>query len=206
MQNEDPPIIDYCKYCEARVHFLPLYVHALEAEDGCDEEYTLVECSLCHKPALFYREEMRMAESLDWEPPVHEIVYPQSDRQRGLDFSVPLSVSKSYYEAASAEDAKLWLSAQVMVGRTLEAICKHFCPGAKSIFDGLEEIYRQGLLSKQMLDWSHDLRLLRNLAAHTNDQEVGEWDVSTSLDFLQALLTMLFKIAHDFKTYKDSKT
>ncbi|MFY0677493.1 MAG: DUF4145 domain-containing protein [Neptuniibacter sp.] len=195
----------YCLVCEELTLFQVNHTHSAEASDGCEEEYSIGTCSECMELAVFYREDVALCKNQFGDEPEYIRAFPVPEDNRSLSYVAPESVSKPYYEAVHAESEGLWLSAAVMLGKSLEALCKHFRPDSTSIFDGLNKLHSDGLLSKKMLDWGHDLRVIRNQAAHSTESDIIEWDVSVAFDFFRALVVMLFEIDHYYAVYKEAK-
>jgi len=198
--DDDSPILHYCADCEARVVYERVYVHERTAPDGRDEEYTLTKCSICGEPALFFRDE------IDFQQSVLDIAEPQYHRlweqlPRGLDCGLPPSVDGPYIEACEAELLHLPMSAGVMIGRALEAMCKDLDPSTESIHQALAKMRREGALSDEMFRWASELRLLRNIAAHATDQPVDESDIAAALDLLEAILRIVYDVRPKFKHY-----
>lgn len=92
-----------------------------------------------------------------------------------------------------------------MVGCTLEAICREFDPTVKTVFDGLKSLHSQGIISQELLDWSNQLRVLRNWAAHATTKKIELRDASDSLDFLQAILEIRYELRPKFEAFKKRK-
>jgi hypothetical protein len=195
-----PPLLHYCGSCEARVVFTPIYVHERVASDGRDEEYTLAGCSICGEPALFYRDEVEFQESV-LNIPEAQFHRLWESLPRGLSFPVPPSVDIPYVEACEAELLHLPMSAAVMIGRALEAMCKDLEPNSGSIHQALLALRERGAVSEEMFQWASELRLLRNIAAHASDQLVSESEVEAALDFLEAILEIVYHIRPKFHAY-----
>jgi hypothetical protein len=199
--SDDPPPTDYCYECRARVRYKVVHIHKRSALDDCPEEYTLAACSVCGEPSLFYRQEVDLQlEVLEVEMPEFHRLYPKQPRT--LDCELPELVDKSYVDACEAELMHLPMASAVMTGRALEATCKDFDPGAKSIADGLRRMRDRGALSLELFEWASELRVLRNEAAHATQKEVRESDASEALDFLQAILETIYDIRPKFERFK----
>jgi hypothetical protein len=197
-------LTDYCFECEAQVRFKIVHVHNRRGLDDCPEEYTLAACSVCGEPSLFYRQELSLQrEILEIDLPQFNRLYPTSPRV--IDFDVPEAVGRSYDEACAAESTHLAMAAAVMVGRALEATCKHFDPRSRSIADGLQRMKAAGLLSEELYEWASELRVLRNEAAHASQSGVDETEASEALDFLQAILEIIYEIRPKFQRFKDRR-
>ncbi len=149
---------------------------------------------------------MKLANEFGWNEPAHIRAFPLEDDNRSLSSCAPESVSQPYYEAVHAESPGLWEASAVMLGKSLEVVCRHFYPDSKSMFEGLNTLYAKGFLSKRMLDWGHDVRVLRNAAAHRRELAITESDVSVAFDFCRALIVILFEIDHNYAVYRQAKS
>jgi hypothetical protein len=123
---------------------------------------------------------------------------------RRIGFAVPSHVLSSYNEATRCEAAGTWTAAAVMVGRALEAVCRDFDPEARGIHDGLRRMFNAGAISQELRDWGDGLRLVRNEGAHPGERVVPG-DAKFSLDFLQALLEILYDLRPRFEAWQEDR-
>jgi len=184
-----------CPHCERPMTFVVDAVHILP-DEGPPEEYTFGHCDTCKKPAVFFRENMGDG----FEKDSFYRTYPSQDRHIG--YYLPEIVRQSYEEAVRCESAKTWIACVVMVGRTLEAVCKEFDPNTKSVFEGLKSLHVKGIISTELLEWATELRVLRNLGAHATSQKIEVFDALGALDFLQAILEILYDLRPRFEQFK----
>jgi hypothetical protein len=89
-----------------------------------------------------------------------------------------------------------------MVGRTLEAVCKEFEPTTRTVYDGLKSLHAKGFISNELLEWATELRVLRNLGAHATNEKIDVLDATGALDFLQAILEILYDLRPKFEQFK----
>jgi Domain of unknown function (DUF4145) len=198
--TDTPAVMAFrCPDCDAPRPFSLVHKHSRYLEEAdLPEEYSYVVCRVCAAPMLLVRE--NYGEGFEG---AHHQVYPSLRRQ--IRFSVPLGVSNSYEEAVKCEGAKAWMGTVVMVGRALEAICKDFDPSVKSIQDGLRKMLQAGAISQEMYDWGDGLRVVRNVGAHATTERVSPTDARHSLDFLQALIEILFDLRVRFAEWQDER-
>lgn len=189
---------NYCSHCEDSTTFVIDKVHTLP-DEGPPEEYTFAHCEVCNYPAIFFREDM--GDGFDQD--AYYRMFPSQDRHIG--YFLPPVIRDSYEEAVQCEKSKTAIAALTMVGRTLEAICKEFDPNTKSIYDGLKSLQSKGIISQELLDWANALRALRNTAAHATTMKIEMQDATDSLDFLQAILEILFELRPRFEKFQKRK-
>jgi hypothetical protein len=192
-------IAEVCYSCQQPRTLIVTTVHELPDERP-PEEYTFAYCSRCAKPAVFYREDM--GDGFDKD--VYYRVYPA--QQRHIGYYLPDIVRQSYEEAVHCESATTSMACVVMVGRTLEAVCKEFGFSTRSVFEGLKSMYDKGVISQELLDWANELRVLRNVGAHATGQRVDCLDATEALDFLQAILEILYELRPKFEKFKLRRT
>jgi hypothetical protein len=75
-------------------------------------------------------------------------------------------------------------------------------PNTKSIFEGLKSLHVKGIISTELLEWATELRVLRNLGAHATSQKNEVFDALGALDFLQAILEILYDLRPRFEQFK----
>lgn len=188
---------------EKLIFFNPRYVHLHQDGYDCEEEYTIAVCAECKEVSIFFRSDLNILEPLGREI---EYFYLWPIEKRFLDIEVPNEVGNSYNEAVEASKNRLNKSAAVMIGRAVEAVCKDYDPNIKTIYSGLEAMLKDGSLSQEMYNWATELRLLRNIGAHSTEQEICGGDVENALDFLSALLTIIYDIRPKYEKYINVKS
>jgi hypothetical protein len=125
--------------------------------------------------------------------------------KRQLSFAIPLSVRRAYEEAVRCEDAKAWTATAVMVGTAVEAICKDFDHSSTSIAEGLKRMRDAGAISQELFEWGNGLRHLRNEGAHAAPTNVSAADAAFAVDFVQALIEILFDLRERFEAWQEDR-
>ena len=195
--NEIKNVGSYCSHCENPTAFF-LYKAAEFERRGEALTYYFGTCQYCNGPGIFTTSDSpdeARPESLRRVFPLHRSM---------LACQLPVIAQKSYEEALRCEEAKAWLASVVMVGRTLEAVCKEHFPEEKSlsIFRGIDRLYAEGIISEQLKTWANELRILRNIGAHATEIEVSEPDAKEAIDFLRAILENLYDLTPKFTEFK----
>ncbi len=196
---------DFCSTCETNVKFESVAEYKFIEDDGCPEEYTLAKCIVCNNPALFYREDPEFFEALYGEHEYPKVMVWPREHDRTLSFHVPHQVEVSYLEAVEAIKSNLFLSASVMIGRALEAACLDYDSSIKTIHQGLRKMKDDGALSDEMHEWASALRVLRNQGAHANQIKFKPDDIEYALDFLEAILEIIYDIRPKFKRFQSAE-
>lgn len=189
-------MIYHCSQCQAPQNFEVIAHHIEVPEDSPPMEYAFSKCKECGGGALFLREDY----GAGFEDDAPYRVYPP--HVRSLRFILPPLVKESYEAAVQCENAKIYLPAVVMVGRALEAVAHEHDPKTKGLYQGLQSMHKAGLISAEILEWADELRVLRNVGAHATPDKVDARDVTESLDFLQAILEILYDLRPKFNKMK----
>jgi hypothetical protein len=185
-------VIYHCTSCDDPQNFETIAVEKT-TESGMPTEYTLARCGSCGRIALFCREDIFGG----FENENYYRLWPPHSRHLGFD--LPKIVQQSYNEAVKCETAKAYLAAVVMVRRALEAVTKEHEPTARSLHTGLQAMFSRGLVSKEISDWGNELRVIGNLGAHATEEKVDRQDAVEAIDFLQAILEILYDLRPKFE-------
>jgi hypothetical protein len=188
-------MIYICTNCEKHTSFIPIQVHLLPNE-APPEEYTFARCEECDKPAVFLREDV----GVGFEGDEYYRMFPAHDRHIG--YLLPKVVRTSYEEAVRCESAKSWIACATMAGRALEAVTKDYDPKQRTMFAGLQQMYKNGAISQEIHDWANELRVIRNYGAHASEENIDRQDATEALDFLQAILETLYYMRPKFQRMK----
>lgn len=184
-------MIYHCESCEDPRNFVSAAVH-VNPHEVLPTEYTLAYCDTCNGVAMFNR--------ADWgegfEDDAYYRLWPPHDRRLG--FALPPTVRQSYEEAVKCENAKANLAAVVVVRRALEAVTKEYEPTARTLQAGLKAMLSKGIVSQELSDWGHELRVIGNLGAHATSNKIDRQDAVEAIDFLQATLEILYDLRPKF--------
>lgn len=192
----------WCPTCKANVH---LMVHATSTRHGGFDrvvEYVFGECVACRGPALVRYEGRQGVDALlGTEEPRREQLYPSREMTRAR---LPKSVREPYEEAINAHWTGSKMSAVVMVGRTLEAIAVEFKAHEGTLYQAIDKLKEDGVISPELADWGHELRGIRNQGAHAADPVTVE-DASAAIQFLNAIVETLFYLRPKFAERRASR-
>ncbi len=199
----------YCKFCSKKTIFTMKHIH-FKPDDNVQEglvyenpeTFIIATCEDCWYPSLFVEKDIISFDLTEIETSIERIYPPQ---KRKIDYLLPNIVRVSYDEAVNCEENHVWLASLAMVGRTLEAVMKEYYPSEKNFYNGLETMHKDGIISRELLDWSHELRKMRNISAHATDEKVTETDASEALDFLQVILDTIYKYRPKFERLKERR-
>lgn len=167
----------YCPYCHK-------YTLLTKRGDFTSQYgvYWMGECNSCHKVVL-------VSDHLDQ-------IYP-TPLPKPVDERIPDSIRKDFKEAQKCFSIGAFRAAGVMARRALQNCCLD--KGAKEK-DNLEKqiswLFEQGIITKDLKEWAHEVRLTGNDAAHPKkseeDQPVTEEDAKEILDLLEQFTNVLY--------------
>jgi hypothetical protein len=157
-------------------------------EISVQTQYILLMCATCWRPTLISIEKAYANVDAEWLQSIPKILYPQT--QTSIS-NLPPKVEQRYKAALKVKYIEP-NSFAVMVGKTLEAICNHEQITGKNLAEKIDQLAKQGRIPQTLAEMSHQLRQIRNLGAHDNDDEVTNSDVPIILDFLEAILEYLY--------------
>ncbi len=202
-EKETKFIMMQCDHCGKRTTFALRveYMHTDRAEVASEKRnygnkviYTyrtwqIVQCLECSKPTMtqIYRVSSSYDSSADPIPKT-EILYPVDKLPLS---NLPGAIEKAYMAALKVRYEPN--ACAVLVGRTLEVVCAHEHVPGRVLAERLKNLANSGRIPQTLAEMAQQLRLLRNLGAHDDDNdEVTEEDVPIILDFLEAILEYLY--------------
>lgn len=187
----------YCHHCANATSFYLYRVEEYERLGEVNGYFHFATCDLCNGPAVF----LRVDSDEDPEPEFSRL-FPES--KNALSCELPEEVARSYREVIACEESAVPLACAVMVGRTLEAVCREHFASEKSmsIFNGIRKLYEEGIVSEQLKEWADELRVLRNIGAHAVGEDISVADARESVSFLRAILENLYDLRPRFEQFK----
>src|SRR5690348_8932073 len=198
METENDGTFMTCGFCGNTTMFELVGEYALDGIDDypCSSEtystYALMKCRACRQPTLLEREKF-FAE--------YEVFKP-SDAVVGVTRIYPLRDGLWGY--LSSDIAKVYNAAQkvrvvdpgayaVLVGKTLEVVCKHEGAVGRTLALKLQDLANSGRIPEVLAQMGHQLRRLRNFGAHADDgDEVTTDDVPIITELVEAILEYLY--------------
>lgn len=221
-------IID-CNFCKAKVAAIQIACDTYE-DVVVDEElgemlYPFVErlyfgrCPQC-KALLVGKSQNIGAWNLDdcrqnnWSSIVR--VYPNPPKSFS-SYRIPKSVEISFREAELSLQCNANIAACVMLGRTLEAVCrniieKHSAQLLNSkdkallkkhvmLAEGIKKLKEMKIIDERLYEWSQQLRVFRNLAAHAVDVNITRRDAEDLKIFVQAIIEYIYDLNERYEEF-----
>ncbi len=159
--------------------------------DAFHKLWQILLCPVCHKPILY--ETSWNTFDLDFEtgPEYNKkILYPNSNVTTD---GLPEKVKKSYEAALSVRNIEPNAFA-VLIGRTLEFICKDRKITGNNLYNKIDELAQKREIPGRFADMAHKLRVLRNIGAHADEDEITEVDVPILLEFTESILDYIYRL------------
>ena len=116
-----------------------------------------------------------------------------------LDFepeNLPATVLKTFEEAISCHAGGLFISAAIMVRRTLEEVCAERQAQGKDLKQRIADLRLKIVIPQELLEAMDELRILGNDAAHIEAKEydnISETEVSVAIHFTKEILKSLYQ-------------
>ena len=196
--NEPKPMAVHCPSCDATTIGQPrgFTVYA-EPSEGPPERWTLLRCPRGH-PLLVVQSDFGSAHRFDDDAPLR--AYPP--QERALSREIPSPLREAHDEARKSFRAKAYKAAVVMCGRTLEGACQHQGVKERNLHRSLERMRDTGLIDGRLWEWAQLLKVVRNAAAHFNDEPLTRQDAEDCLAFNEALLDYLYVLTGRFNAMR----
>jgi hypothetical protein len=157
-----------------------------------DEDYhfwSILLCPSCQKPTLEEIFRSTFEQEMDFWPSHQRILYPSiGSTMDGL----PGIIKRNYDAALRVKNVEPNAFA-VLIGRTLEAICKDRNASGKNLFEKLEDLSKRNEIPGRLSEMAQKLRLLRNVGAHSDLGEREEEDVPVLVDLCEAILEYIYR-------------
>lgn len=123
-------------------------------------------------------------------------IYPKAKSAIASEH-VPNDIANYYKQAIDNLERGFWDSAALMGGKVLEVTFKTKYPDITGNFgrlvDRINELASLHILTEPMKDWAHQVRLIRNDAAHSIDM-IQEQDAKDLMSFVEMFLMYVFTL------------
>jgi hypothetical protein len=117
----------------------------------------------------------------------------------------PSQVGNAWEQAHKSLGTESWDAAAAMAGRALQAVTRgHFKAKPATLEKEIEELGSKGILPRPMVEWAHEIRLLRNIGAHPDpvEESVSAADAKDIVKFLDYFLIYVFNLPKEIADYK----
>lgn len=144
--------------------------------------YEIGECNSCNFCVLIVRTRVNGNVSKIYPNPLPE----------KTDERIPETIKKDFDEALLCLSVGANLGAAVLARRALQTMCKDKGATKKDLKDQIDELFTKNIITKDLKDWSHEVRYVGNDAAHPNGIMVQREDAEEIIDLLESLCEVLY--------------
>jgi hypothetical protein len=183
-----------CGFCNTPVNFVKL-TNAFSAGDngelfGAKEKYysALYRCPNCGKPSLI----VFGARDVGGGSKYHvRTQYPRYSPEKMND--VPVEIENDRYEAWKCYFGGCFKSSAIMARAALQRAVRVLKAKDGSLYNEIEDLKNKGVITKQLADFAHEVRITGNDMAHPEEMStVDKKEIEESLDFLDGFLETVF--------------
>ena len=214
--NDNSAKIDlFCTSCRVHVEAIIIAEHSnhevvIDLGNPVDSHYKLFNftfaiCNRCKNPMLARQEFYEVQGEISSPRTEVLVVYPQDDSiPLG---SVPNIVARAYLEAQRAYQVKLYESCVIMCRKCVEAVCSEHGESKGPLPSRLRRLRESGVIDNAIFNWSNELRLAGNIAAHVDSEsQIMRHDAKDVLEFAKALLLYVFELQSRLQTYRKRRS
>ena len=192
-------VLDPCPYCDTKATYSAFYDprnNVSELEEG-HLYHVLVYCDneKCGRVTLLVFKGVPRTTDRGYDYVDTELVdqYPKITPKQHK--SIPRQVADDYVDAIKCFDVGTWKASVVMCRRALqESVIEK---GAKKdkLWEQIDELYNQQIITKSIKDWAHEIRLTGNIGAHPDKdglEDVTKEDAKELIDFMEEYLNYVY--------------
>lgn len=109
---------------------------------------------------------------------------------------IPLSILRSFEEAITCHSTECFIASAIMLRKTLEGICEDKGATGTNLFKRLESLSKIIVIPNELIEATHELRLLGNDAAHLEAQtyeQIGKNEIEISIEFTKEILKAVYQ-------------
>lgn len=172
----------YCPKCNAYSNLTNRIAYR-KHKDGVATNYSIEECNNCEQHFLVATH-ASTGERL--------AIYPKTLSQI-VDSLVPAPIRQDFEEALLCYSVSSYRGAAALARRTVQVICLDKGAGkSKKLQEQIDELFTNGVITKDIKEWAHEVRFLGNDAAHPTKNEVTKEDAKDILELLESLSEVLY--------------
>lgn len=193
--KEVPKFINQkCGFCNMPVNFKRISDAFSCGENveyyAAKEEYfsALFNCPNCGKQNLIILGRRRVSSGYSY---YYKTQFPKYSPDRMDD--VPKEIESDRYEAWESYYNECFKASAIMARSALQRAVRILEAKGRSLYEEIEDLKNGGVITKQLADFAHEVRITGNDIAHPEDiTTVDQKEVEESLDFLDGFLETVF--------------
>jgi hypothetical protein len=199
---------------------MPLKVKGYDQRDE-HVVYAFVVCPTCHFPAVLLLapgpdtraaniwfgtpaslQEIDACEVSGWEPLTS---FPKYE-EKNAPLHTPPEIARLYKQAASANARQEFEAAGFLYGKVLENSIKQLDSDISgTLAKRIDTLAEKGILSPDVKNWAHEIRIIRNDAVHDVEQ-MTPGDVKAIAEFTEAFLMVVYTMHEKYKARQSKRT
>lgn len=173
--------LERCPHCSIASPLLAV-VHRLKTQtsDGFDYKWNVYTCSRCARPVVG---------GCEINAPYLSEIYPESQA-----ISEDMPARAAAFLAQAGESLHAPSGAVMLCASSVDAMLKEKGLKKGKLYSRIEEAVAQGIITKEMSAWAHDIRLDANDERHADeDADLPTMqDAEKCIDFVKALADFMF--------------
>ena len=131
------------------------------------------------------------------------VLFPQSDFR--VNPKAPPDIRAAIEEGIRCYRARAFAAAAIMCRKTLEGVCEAHGVRERSLAGSLKKMLETDKIDRRLYDWSDQLRLTGNAAAHGVGVISSGQDARDALDFTIAIIDYIFSYRDQFEKFKERR-
>ena len=174
----------YCPKCRCHTNLIHRAGYRKPLGKDAYLYFSVEECNNCEQHFLTIRVD-------EQDGPVVK-KYPDS-LPSPVDELIPQDVKIDFEEALLCFSVGAYRGAAALARRTVQLICvDKGADSKKTLRDQIDQLLADGVITKDIQEWAHEVRFLGNDAAHPNKNTVSQDDAKDILDLLESLCEVLY--------------
>lgn len=160
--------------------------------------YSLLVCAKCSSAILIQQiNQGNMAEGDIWGKSV--ILYPSD---LSINTNAPIKVLQAMEESYRCYHAQAYTASAIICRKALELICYEHKIKETNLSKSINRMHELEIIDQRLLNWSHELRLIGNEAAHGIDF-INQDDSKDIIEFTNAIIEYIFLYRDRFEKFKN---
>ena len=109
---------------------------------------------------------------------------------------IPYKILESFKEAIICHSNKCYIASAIMLRKTLEEICGDREAKGDNLYKRLESLSKIIVLPNELMEATHELRLIGNDAAHLESEtyeQIGNEEIMISIEFTKEILKAVYQ-------------
>ena len=174
----------YCPKCKCHTNLIYRAGYEKPIDRNKSIYFSVEECNNCEQHFLTIRMNSKYGGLVR--------KYPNS-LPKSINESIPQEIKTDFEEALLCYSVNAYRGAAALARRTVQLIClDKRADKNKKLYQQIDELFKNGVITKDIQEWAHEVRFLGNDAAHPSKDTVSKDDAKDILDLLESLCEFLY--------------